>query len=979
MRKYKNFIAALLVLAMIGTLCITDVRAETEWTPSQLEESYDIGTSLIIPSRDVTVGGTTVTAGTTVRLPDGTVTTNNSLYLEQVGKYTVTYTASANDKIYIEEASFFVLQDLITLTSDASYAQYERYPLINGVSGLNVQLEFGDKLTINQPIDMSQLEEGLLIQAFAIPSNAGNFDYEKLCFQLTDAENPDITLYMSARQYTNRPDIKVSYITAGGNGQEVIGYDDFAEKFWNEGLFGRSIDHGFAFQCSNIDHNAINLRLDSETMQILANDKFVVDLDSVEYQKAPWSGFPSGKAYLTVWADNYRGTTAGFFLSKVGDVNLAKEKIRDTAAPEITIDTPYEIMPPAVVGGSYSVPEAQARDSVSGICQVAVSAWYNYSSADASILNIVDDRFETKYWGDYAIVYEATDFSGNLGRRILWVKAENQITKPSVTLTEAPKTEYVLGETFQSTPYDAQSYSGEPSVRIYTEKEGNQIELNEKYCFEQTGTYTVVYEITDCAGQTGTYEHTIEVKVGDKPIMVDGVNLPQFLVEETEYTFPHVYFNDYRSGQMEKKLATGKLVDAAGTTAVEAGDTYRILVDQHLDTAKLIFECDGATYEVERPVVKPYDKEDGKTRLFLENYFVGEGFTTLRGENDVTFTATAADAGWTFANRLLATDFSMVLGGVPGQSDFAGLKLVFTDSVNSSQSLEVELLNMGGVLSVKAGDKQIHMGEVSFAAGHQIPITYQNNTLHIAGFEIDTADFAGFASNFLMLSLSFREAKNGAAIRLLSLNNHAMNNSNRDRAEAWIDIVGVYGGRHEQGSEIRLPAAFAGDVLNPNVRFTMTVKQGDQTVTALDGTVLENADPTKEYTIVADVADRYTVQYTAEESFSEKEGGITYILHVVDASAPQLQWGQTLPANANVGDTVCIPEFTLSDNKTAAEELIVLKTVVCPSGVIVSIPADSNAITVSQEGVYKFTVMVVDTDGYVHNETWSVTVTENQK
>lgn len=979
MRIHRKFIAVLLVLTMIGTVCIADVRAERSWTPSQLEESYDIGTSLVIPTRDITVGGTKVTANVAVQLPDGTVTTNTSLRLEQVGKYTVTYTASANDKIYIEEETFFVLQDLVTLTSDASTAQYERYPHVNGVTGLNVQLAYGDKLTVNQPIDMSKLEDGLLIQAFAVPSEEGSFDYEKLCFQLTDAENPDITLYMSARQYTGRPDIKVSYITAGGNGQEIIGYDDFADKFWNEGLFGRSIDHGFAYHLVNADINAINLKLDSETMQILANDKFVVDLDSVEYQKAPWSGFPSGKAYLTVWAENYRGTTAGFFLSVAGDVNLSKEKIRDTEAPEITIDTPYETMPPAVVGGSYGVPDAQAKDSVNGVCQVSVSAWYNYSSADASILNIVDGRFETKYWGNYAIVYEATDFSGNLGRQILWIKAENQLTKPSVTLAETPKTDYVLGEFFQSTPYDAQCYSGNPSVRIYTEMEGVQVELNEKYCFEETGTYTVVYEITDCAGQIGTYEHTIEVKVGDKPIMVDGVNLPQFLIEETEYTFPQVYFNDYRSGQMEKKLATGKIVDAAGTTEVKAGDTYRITVDNHMDTVKLIFECDGAAYEVERPVVKPYDRDEGKTRLFLENYFVGEGFTTQRQENGVTFTATAADAGWTFANGLLATDFSMVLKGEPGKSDFAGLKLAFADCAGSDKKLEVELLNIGGVLSVKAGDQQIHMGEVSFDAGHEIPITYQNGTLHIAGFEIDTGDFEGFASNYLMLSLSFLEAKNGAAISLLSLNNHAMNNSNRDRVEAWIDIAGTYGGRHEQGTEIVLPAAFAGDVLNPNVRFTVTVKQGNQVVTALDGTVLENADPTKEYTIRADVADRYTVQYTTQESFSEKEGGITYILHIVDASAPEIAFKQAFPTQAKVGDTVCIPDFTLSDNKTALEELIVMKNVICPSGMIVSIPENSNAIVVNQEGVYKFTVMVVDADGYMHNETWSVTVTGNQQ
>ena len=482
----------------------------------------------------------------------------------------------------------------------------------------------------------------------------------------------------------------------------------------------------------------------------------------------------------------------------------------------------------------------------------------------------------------------------------------------------------------------------------------------------------------DCAGQIGTYTHTVEVTVGDKPIMVDGVNLPQFLIEESEYTFPQVYFNDYRSGQMEKKLAAGKILDAAGTTAVKAGDSYQIQVTNNLDTVTLIFECDGATYSVERPVVKPYGQEGGKPRLFLENYFVGEGFTLSREENSVTFTALTENAGWTFANTLLATDFSMALKGVTGQSDFEGLKLIFADGADSTQKLEVELLNLNGVLSVKTGDTQIHMGEVSFAAGHEIPITYQNNTLHIAGFEIDTGDFAGFPSNFLTVSLSFRGASHGAAISLLSLNNHALNNSNRDRVEAWIDIAGIYGGRHVQGTEIRLPAAFAGDVLNPNVRFTVTVKQGNQVVTAVDGTVLENADPTKEYTILAQVADRYTVQYTAQESFSEKDAGFTYILHVVDASAPQVKWEKALPTQARVGDTVCIPGFTLSDNKTETDKLIVLKTVVGPSGVIVSIPQDSNAVKVSQAGVYKFTVMVVDGDGYVHNETWSVTVTGNQ-
>ena len=192
-------------------------------------------------------------------------------------------------------------------------------------------------------------------------------------------------------------------------------------------------------------------------------------------------------------------------------------------------------------------------------------------------------------------------------------------------------------------------------------------------------------------------------------------------------------------------------------------------------------------------------------------------------------------------------------------------------------------------------------------------------------------------------------------------------------------MTGSYGGRFEAGTQIVLPAAYAADVLNPNITFLLTVKQGNAVVTAEDGTVLENVDPNREYTITATAEGRYDVIYTTEESFSEKEGGLSYVLHIVDGSAPVIQFKGDLPTKAKIGDALCIPEFTVSDSKTPAEELIVLKTVTGPSGVIVTIPADSNSVWATQAGTYKFTVMVVDGDGYICNKTWSVTVTDDGK
>jgi len=39
----------------------------------------------------------------------------------------------------------------------------------------------------------------------------------------------------------------------------------------------------------------------------------------------------------------------------------------------------------------------------------------------------------------------------------------------------------VLGEFFAPAPYTVQCHSGEPALRIYTEIEGKQVELDDKY------------------------------------------------------------------------------------------------------------------------------------------------------------------------------------------------------------------------------------------------------------------------------------------------------------------------------------------------------------------------------------------------------------------------------------------------------------------------------------------------------------------
>ena len=83
---------------------------------------------------------------------------------------------------------------------------------------------------------------------------------------------------------------------------------------------------------------------------------------------------------------------AGFF----GLLNFEKEGPGiDKNAPKITVDTEYEQMPTAVVGGKYPIPTASAIDEICGVTPVKVSVWYDYGGKNQKM---VDCCYATLDW-----------------------------------------------------------------------------------------------------------------------------------------------------------------------------------------------------------------------------------------------------------------------------------------------------------------------------------------------------------------------------------------------------------------------------------------------------------------------------------------------------------------------------------------------------------------------------------------------------
>lgn len=983
MKRMQKIQAIILCLAMVFGMCFTgyDVYAKASWTDTDIAEEQEIFSEFCVPKRQLTVDGKKVEAEAVVTLPDGTSTKADTVKLKTAGKYTITWSAEVGGKAYAEEESFVVHNNLCGFTSEDSSASYGKYEYSKEAEGLMVRLAEGDKLTLNEPVDFGKLKnDDWLIEVFATPDTAGYADFKKICFQFTDVNDPDVTLYFSAKQTGESDTLPYTYVVAGGNDQTAKGLETGTGKIWEEGYFGAVTGHSFGLGdslCSEYcDDQMIKLRLDRSGMTVYTKESLVADLDSAEYFDTVWEGFPSGKAYLTVWAERYSASTANFCLVKAGGIDLTQTVVKDTEPPVITIDSKYETMPSAVKGGCYQyIPDATAKDMMSGACNVTTKVYYNYQQPGHTVLEVTDGTFPTKKFGYYAIVYEAEDIFGNLAREMLWIKAEKSLEKPSITLTHEPEVEWVQGEKFVPGTYTYSCSNGDAIINVCAEKDGKRYSLNDGEWLEETGTYHITYEVKDCAGQTATAEYDLNVKTGDRPVLGQDVEMPAYMVEETEYTFPNVVFYDYRNGKKEKKTATGKIMDGSGTQEVKAGDTYKLTVGNNLDEVTIAFVCENASYEVKVPVIKSWGQDDnGRARLLYQNFFIGSGIACEQGEQ-LTFKATTSDGMWTFANKVLAEGFSMSLQCAEGNTEFSSIVVELSDCTDPDDKLTVELPYEVGVFSVKTGDttKVLRKGTDLVTAGI-VPIEIRDGTLYVTGAKIKAADVPEFKSGNLYLSVGFAGAGSHAAFDLVSLNNHTFGSSKTDKVAPNIVICGDYGGSYGYQDEITLPAAVAGDVMNPNITFGMTVKRGDEIVKDIHGTELKDVDPTKEYIICADAYGRYNISYSAYESFSEKESTMTYMIHITDDVTPTVEFKQTKATEAAVGDIICVPDVEVSDNETKAEDIIVKRYIEDPTGKIHLLPEKSNSIHADIAGNYRIMVLAVDDAGNVCNESWNVTV-----
>lgn len=1014
MRKHWRItaVAAVLVLALaVGFVPLirsgnTTADAAAEWSDSGIQDEYGYGTVFTLPERTVTADGETAVAVTVLQFPDGSATRAATATLGMSGVYTLTYSATVAGKAYAESETFTVRDDMVTFgSSDSSYTYGSYVTHHDGNEhtnepGLMVRLAEGDTMTLTPIIDVRDISvDDILVEAFATPDIEGMADFKRLYFTFTDVTDPSVYMRVSVRHSAEGDNYPNSYFLAAGNGQQLTGYEAGWDRLHIDNEWGAQAPHSFTllFGANNStwtepEDAPIRLRYDASNLMVYTGNTMIIDFDNPDYFNTLWHGFPSGYVRMSVSAAMYNNQTANFCITDVFGIDLTAEHFEDTEAPDITVDCDYaaDDMPEAEAGGSYPVPSASAYDLYSGDCAVKTSVYYNYSSANAVLVDVKDGRFLTERAGWYAIVYTAADRQGKPAEEVLWVHASDSVAEPTVTLTGAYETNITVGDRIEPVSYETTCASGNPAVHITAvHEDGTVYEMDNGMRVERAGTYTVTYTATDYIGQTGKATYTVTAAMGNTPVFTETPALPRYFISGSAYTLPEVYATDYRSGTPERKLSSAEITDASGTRTVQAGESFTPTVTDNGDAVTVTFMCEGAeTDPIKVPAIIAWleDATTGRPRLQLPNYLYSAdgGVTKTATADDITVTAVDSDGGWTWANRQLAYDIDLELGGIVGQAQYDGLDIVFTDAADPDISVTVSIRDEAEETRVYAAGTSLGLTG-SLASGSEYTVGFNNGSITVNGTTVAevTADdrnnpFTGFPSGYVYAGVYFDNAAPGAAYRMLTYNGHTLNNGTTDRVLPNILIYGDYGGSFELGETVTLPAADACDAVDPNVTISMTVTDGDgNVVTDVNGVELRNVDPRQEYTITLNSYGQYNVRITAADTFNQRpnSANFPYALNVDDDVAPEITFSGEFQTTAAVGDVLVIPDFTVSDNITAAEDVIVTKYVLTPNGVLVTLSGNSNSIRTAYEGVYEFRILAVDEAGNVTMIRQAVTVT----
>ena len=992
MRKRKIVIAGLVAAFCVSLAAGAHVSLKNAsanpvpvWGSVSVEESYEYGSTFSLPERKITLGGKYGKVTTFLRYPSGSETKEATAKLDEAGIYTLRFIAEAGGEVYLDEIKFDVTAKY-AITGDKSTAVYNAESVKPGSGAMYVRLAAGETLEFSEPIDLKNATKNdRLIELMAIPDNLGNQDFEKITVRLTDVYDPSIYVDIISYAYGGSDNGYRAWVLSRGNGQTPKGYfHNGSSLILNQNVSGTSTAHyfnGYKGADGKQQYSSLRLAFDYENNAVYANERLNIDLDSPDcFPELLWSGFTGSKVKMSIFCDLYSASTANFEIYSVYGLDISKDLYPDENSPEITVSADESSMPTAEAGRTYGVPSAYAFDDVCGYLDAECRVYYNYNSKNPVSIAVEDGKFATNFTGYYAIVYSAEDFSGNKSEKILWVNCLADAEDPFVTIDESTKkTTAYLGETYEIADATYGGGSGKLETSVYVEKDG--VETIVEYGVftpETEGTYKVIYRVIDEIGQSAQEEYLFEAVASSAPVFFGEAVLPSVMIAGGSYKIPDFKAYDYGGGVKNKVDVLCVVTDKNGEKTYKAGDTFVPEIEGKKSNVSFRFKAGDTEKLYEVPTVDVWNVVGKRKRLDFAAYMYSEdGVVTEKTENGLKVTV-GGNGTAEFINPLLADRFALTLRGTAGGFGKAYVTLTDNEDVSVAVTLILEEKNGKAYLTA---DRTTVSPDFAFDGNKNIEITYSDGKITVGGLSVAIGKtdsgkpFEGFKSHKVRTSFAF-ETEGEKSLYIEKVVNHSfIGTVTSDSTEPAYYVSGAAGGTFIPG-KVTIPAAYAADVLDPNVLFTMSVIDSEGNfLKDENGVIMKDVDPARDYAVLLDKIGDYAVKYTVSDIFNSTPNPTGYSVSytVCDNEAPVFKFFGEFKTSINVGDVYVLPRFTVSDNYSASDKIFVSVYVTTPSGRMFEIHSGSNSFKADAAGKYTLHLMATDEAGNVDYFTVNVT------
>lgn len=909
--------------------------------------------------------------------PNGRYCSGTQFSLNEYGIYTVVMEGMVDGKSVVAEDTFTVNKEYYTVGlsgSSIGYGELNANFRAKGYhSGLKLGLTEGDTFTYHKPINIYETDIKDVISLNCLQFSPV---VKYLTVRLTDCYDPSIYIDITCKKYNYDYE---TYIVVGANGQKAFGLekndngainvDATKYKVSKDGTWiaGNNTSNqsyvNFTYTLDTTDKK--NIKVYVKTPSGSTND-LVAELNNNLIYDYSFDGFTNGNVYLSVSAATLVGVTEAeveiaHIMQTRGRDLLPTDYCKDTAAPIFKVDAP-EGRKDVVVGIPLTIPSATALDDT-GICgEMDYSVWYNYHSNAPKMVGVTDGKFTPNKLGVYTVVYSAKDVFGNEGKYVLDLCAVKESEK-GIEFSCAMTKNVTAGSNLTFDNYTLQSLSGNEQLYVEITKPNGEAERlttpSDSYLFDAVGEYTVTYYYSD-SFYSESYSYTItSVDSGAPSFISDEIFLPNYFIKGATYSVEKVdAFRYTETGKNETEVKAyvrfdeGKYAPCDVTSITISGEK----------SLQIKFVCaDAESVFIESDVMPIVDVGYTGT-LQIEKYFQGDFIGQNDAEKDYTAYSTSIDdkANMYFVNSIIASNFLLDYQ-IPSSNSISSMEIVMTDFYNRANELRIVLKNQGknGTISVN-GSPEINLQ--SSWLSKRCSLSYYGNLLTIGATQMTIEN--PFESGVCLLEIHFSGVRVGDEFRLYQLCNQRFGNITRDFVQPMIAVqnverVGII------GETVVLPRPYAADVLSPSSmnNLTMTVYKNGKVMSATDGTLLNNIiDFEKEYVIRYDEYASYLIAYKYTDG-KGKQVDARMPITVADNVRPEivLKNYNGKPAVEKVGKNIKPLDYTVTDNMTKAEDIVVWCVVENEKGIMVT--ATQSVFVLTSAGKYKVHLYCYDEKG----------------